>query len=121
MPRPALELADIFRQHGPAYRQAHDLPWHQQRLMQAIESCRTPALGGVVELCGHCQYTHIQYRSCRNRHCPKCQGAARQRWLEAVPDQDTTHRPGDEPRAQLISRYRSLTVAAHMRSPSRER
>jgi len=82
VPRPALELADIFRQHGPAYRQAHDLPWHQQHLMQAIEECRTPALGGVVEWCDHCQYTHIQYRSCRNRHCPKCQGLARARWLE---------------------------------------
>ena len=82
MPGPALELADIFRQHGPAYRQAHDLPWHQLRLMRAIETCRTPALGGVVEWCDHCQYTHIQYRSCRNRHCPKCQGLARARWLQ---------------------------------------
>lgn len=82
MPPPALELADIFRQYGPAYRQAHKLPLHQHRLMQAIETCRTPALGGVVEWCDHCQYTHIQYRSCRNRHCPKCQGAARAQWLE---------------------------------------
>ena len=82
MPRPALELADIFRQHGPAYREAHPLPGHQQRLMRAIEECRTPALGGVVEWCDHCQYTHIQYRSCRNRHCPKCQGLARARWLQ---------------------------------------
>ena len=82
MPPPALELADIFRLHGPAYRQAHDLPWQQQRLMQAIENCRTPALGSVVECCSQCQYTHIQYRSCRNRHCPKCQGLARARWLQ---------------------------------------
>ncbi len=82
MAPPALELADIFRLHGPAYRQTHDLPWHQCRLMQAIETCRTPELGGVVEWCGHCQYTHIQYRSCRNRHCPKCQGLARARWIE---------------------------------------
>jgi len=82
MPQPALELADIFRQYGPAYRQAHKLPLHQHRLMQAIETCRTPALGGVVEWCDHCQYTHIHYRSCRNRHCPKCQGAARAQWLE---------------------------------------
>ena len=58
------------------------MPWHQQHLMQAIEECRTPALGGVVEWCDHCQYTHIQYRSCRNRHCPKCQGLARAHWLE---------------------------------------
>ena len=82
MPEPTLELADIFREHGPAYRQAHGLPLHQHRLMQAIETCRTPALGGSVEWCDHCQYTHIQYRSCRNRHCPKCQGAAREHWLQ---------------------------------------
>jgi len=82
LPEPALELADIFRQHGPAYRQAHSLPLHQHRLMHAIETCRTPELGGSVEWCDHCQYTHIQYRSCRNRHCPKCQGAARAKWLE---------------------------------------
>jgi hypothetical protein len=75
-------LADIFRQHGPAYRKAHSLPLHQHRLMQAIETCRTPALGGVVEWCDHCHYTHTRYRSCRNRHCPKCQGAAREKWLE---------------------------------------
>jgi hypothetical protein len=50
--------------------------------MRAIETCRTPALGGVVEWCGHCQYNHVQYRSCRNRHCPKCQGLARANWLE---------------------------------------
>ncbi len=80
-PRPTLEVADIFRQYGPAYRQAHPLPWHQHRLMQAIENCRTPLLGGVVEWCPHCQYTHMQYRSCRNRHCPKCQGLARTRWV----------------------------------------
>ena len=53
LPEPTLELADIFRQHGPAYRQAHSLPLHQHRLMQAIENCRTPALGGVVEWCDH--------------------------------------------------------------------
>ena len=79
---PTLELADIFREHGPAYRQTHSLPLHQHRLMQAIETCRTPALGGVIEFCDHCQYTHTRYRSCRNRHCPKCQGEARLKWLE---------------------------------------
>jgi hypothetical protein len=82
MTPPALELADIFRQHGPAYRQAHDLPVHQLRIMQAIETCRTPEMGAVFDWCDHCQYTHIQYRSCRNRHCPKCQGLARARWLQ---------------------------------------
>ena len=82
MSPPALELADIFRQYGPAYRQAHPMPPHQHRLMHAIETCRTPALGSVVEWCDHCQYTHTYYRSCRNRHCPKCQGLARAKWLE---------------------------------------
>ena len=82
MPPPTLEVADIFRQYGPAYRQAHDLPLHQWRVMQAIESCRTAMLGGSVEWCDHCQFTHIVYRSCRNRHCPKCQGLARADWLQ---------------------------------------
>jgi hypothetical protein len=82
MARPALELADIFRQHGRAYRRTHDLPLDQHRLMWAIENCRTSALGGVVEWCSHCQHQHVQYRSCRNRHCPRCQGLARARWLE---------------------------------------
>lgn len=83
MASPPLEVADIFRRHGPAYRKAHRLPLHQHRLMQAIEACRTPLLGGAVESCEHCQFTHIRYRSCRNRHCPKCQGAAREHWLES--------------------------------------
>ena len=82
MPAPTLELADIFRKHGPAYRQAHALPLHQLRLMKAIETCRTSELGGVVEFCDHCQYTHTRYRSCCNRHCPKCQGLACAKWLE---------------------------------------
>ena len=82
MPAPTLELADILRQHGPAYRQTHSLPLHQHRLMQAIENCRTPVMGGSVEWCDHCHYSHILYRSCRNRHCPKCQGLARARWLK---------------------------------------
>ena len=55
---------------------------YQYRLMQDIETCRTPELGSVVEWCDHCQYTHTYYRSCRNRHCPKCQGLARAKWLE---------------------------------------
>ena len=82
MPPPTPELADIFRQYGPAYRQTHSLPLHQERLMQAIEDCRTPALGGSVDWCDHCQFTHTRYRSCRNRHCPKCQGAAREKWIQ---------------------------------------
>jgi Transposase zinc-binding domain/Putative transposase len=82
MQRPALELADIFRLHGPAYRQRHDLPLHQLKLMQAIETRRTAALGGHVEQCGQCEFTRICYNSCRNRHCPKCQSLARAKWLE---------------------------------------
>jgi Putative transposase/Transposase zinc-binding domain len=82
MPQPTLELADIFRQHGAAYRQAHDLPLHHWRLMRAIEACRTAALGGAVEWCDHCQHTRIVYRSCRDRHCPKCQGLGCAHWLQ---------------------------------------
>ena len=82
-PAPTPELATIFREHGPAYRQAHPMPLYQHRLMHAIETCRTPELGSVTEWCDHCGYTHSYYRSCRNRHCPKCQGRARARWLEA--------------------------------------
>jgi hypothetical protein len=79
--RPALELADIFRQHGPAYRRRHRLPRHQLRLMRAIEICRTATLGGHVEECDHCHRVRISYNSCRNRHCPKCGSLARARWL----------------------------------------
>lgn len=81
MPRPTLELADIFRRHGPAFRQAHSLPVSQLRLMRAIENCRTAALGGHVDQCGLCQHTRISYNSCRNRHCPKCGGKQRAQWL----------------------------------------
>jgi len=82
MPQPTPELAGIFRQYGPAYRQTHALPLHQHRLMQAIENCRTAALGGAVEWCDQCGHTRIVYRSCRNRHCPQCQGLARERWIQ---------------------------------------
>ena len=82
MTAPTPELADIFRQHGAAYRQTHALPLHQHRLMQAIVNCRTAALGGAVEWCDHCQNTRIVYRSCRDRHCNKCQGLARERWIQ---------------------------------------
>ncbi len=85
MPRAALEVADIFRTHGAAYRAAHSLPLTQLKVMRAIEVCRTATLGGHSEECdnGHCQYTRIAYNSCRNRHCPKCQSLARAQWLES--------------------------------------
>ena len=83
--RSDLEVADIFRRHGPAYAQAHDghLGRVERRVMSAIELCRTAALGGHVEACEDCAHTRVAYNSCRNRHCPKCQGAARDQWLEA--------------------------------------
>jgi len=83
MPRPAIELADIFRKHGGVYRAAHALPRRQLRVMRAIEVCRTAALGGHVEACSQCAHTRISYNSCRNRHCPKCQNTERARWLES--------------------------------------
>ena len=83
--RPALDVADVFRAHGPAYRldQAGHLSLGQLKAMSAIETCRTADLGGHVERCEDCAHLRIAYNSCRNRHCPKCQGAAAQRWLEA--------------------------------------
>ena len=82
--RPAgLEMADIFRQCGPAYRTQHaaTLSRGQRRVMSAIEQCRTAALGGHVEQCDACGHQRIAYNSCRNRHCPKCQSLARAQWL----------------------------------------
>jgi hypothetical protein len=87
MGRPALEVADIFRDHGPAWRDANrgHLSLCQLKVMSAIESCRTAALGGHVMRCENdaCAYTAIAYNSCRNRHCPKCQGAAAREWMAA--------------------------------------
>jgi len=83
MPRPAIELADIFRQHGQAYRAAHALSRQQLRVMRAIQVCRTAILGGHVESCSQCDFTRIAYNSCRNRHCPKCQNAERAQWLQS--------------------------------------
>ncbi len=79
----ALEVADILRRHGAAYRVEHaaTLSNGQRRAMNAIEACRTSALGGHVEQCTDCGQVRIAYNSCRNRHCPKCQGLARAQWL----------------------------------------
>lgn len=82
MPKPPWEVADIFRQYGTTYRQTHRLPLPLLRVMQAIETCRTAALGGHIERCPECRKTQISYNSCRNRHCPKCQAATKARWLE---------------------------------------
>jgi hypothetical protein len=81
--RPSLEVADIFRGHGPAWRRANagHVSLGQLKVMSAIETCRTAALGGHVARCEDCTHTRIAYNSCRNRHCPKCQGAAAKEWL----------------------------------------
>jgi hypothetical protein len=82
---PVLEVADIFRTHGSTWRQAQHghLSLGQLKVMSAIERCRSAALGGHVLHCPACEHTQIAYNSCRNRHCPKCQASAAQRWLEA--------------------------------------
>lgn len=85
MGKPALEVADIFREHGPAWRAAQrgHLSLGQLKVMSAIEQCRSAALGGHVLRCGGCGADQVSYNSCRNRHCPKCQSSAAQRWLDA--------------------------------------
>ena len=83
MPRPALEVADIFRDHGAAWRAANagHVSLGQLKVMSAIERCRTAALGGHVAHCEDCDHTVIAFNSCRDRHCPKCQGTAARDWL----------------------------------------
>ena len=78
-----LEVAEIFRQHGPAYRESHRLSRNALRVMRAIEVCRTAALGGHKDQCDHCGHLEISYNSCRNRHCPKCQTLRKEKWIEA--------------------------------------
>ena len=84
MAREGLEVADVFRRFGPAFREQHgaSLSSAQRHAMTAIESCRTAALGGHVEQCGDCGHQRVSYNSCRDRNCPKCQGLARAQWLE---------------------------------------
>ena len=83
--RGSLEVADIFRAHGPGYREAHghEMPPRHLRAMRAIELCRTAELGGHVEECDQCGAVRVSYNSYRNRHCPKCQCLDKERWLEA--------------------------------------
>lgn len=85
MCRPSLEVADVFHRYGATWRQSQlgHLSLAQLKVMSAIERCRSVALGGHVLQCPHCQQLQIAYNSCRNRHCPKCQGSAAQRWLTA--------------------------------------
>jgi len=83
--RPKLEIADIFRKHGTAWRRANagHVSLSQLKAMSAIEACRTEALGGHVAACTKCRHQHIAYNSCKNRHCPKCQGPAARDWMTA--------------------------------------
>jgi hypothetical protein len=81
--RPRLELADVVRAHGAAYRRTHRLTSVQHRALRAIAACRTAVLGGHRETCDHCGATRLTYNSCRNRHCPKCQTLPKERWLAA--------------------------------------
>src|SRR5258706_16253235 len=78
-----LEVAEVFRRHGETYRQVHaeHLGRTERRVMGAIAACRTAALGGHAEFCEDCGLVRCAYNSCRNRHCPKCQGLARAEWL----------------------------------------
>jgi putative transposase/transposase-like zinc-binding protein len=84
MDRPKLEVADIFRRYGAAYREQHgaSMPTAQRRVMTAIELCRTAALGGHLERCDECGHERNCFNSCRDRHCPKCQSLARAQWIE---------------------------------------
>src|SRR6266446_5674930 len=82
-PRPALDVADIVRTHGAAYRREHALSLYQRAVLRAIATCRTPLLGGHLDVCATCGHTRPAYNSCRNRHCPKCQALAAARWVDA--------------------------------------
>lgn len=80
--RPKNEVADIFCKYGPAYRESHKLPLQSLKVMSSIEDCRTGALGGHVDKCNNCGQERNSYNSCRNRHCPKCQGLEQLKWLD---------------------------------------
>jgi len=81
--RPPFEVADVVREYGAAFRATHHVSHGQERVLRAIAHCRTAALGGHVEVCESCETEQISYNSCRDRHCPKCQGRARAQWLAA--------------------------------------
>jgi hypothetical protein len=83
MMRPPLEVADIVRVYGERFRRMHRPSLAQQRVLRDIAACRTAELGGHVQACDGCGHQQIAYNSCRNRHCPKCQAAARAEWMTA--------------------------------------
>src|SRR3981081_3877617 len=122
MSRPVLEVADILRDHGSAWRRANagHVSLDQLKVMSAIERCRTAALGVHVARCEDCAYTVIAYNSCRNRHCPKCQAAAAKQWLaereaELLPVgyfHVVVTLPGPDARCRLPEKGRHLRLAA---------
>ena len=133
-----LEVADVFRRFGPAFRDQHgaSLSAARRHAMSAIERCRTAALGGHVERCGDCGHQRVAYNSCRNRNCPKCQGLARAQWLAdrqaelldvpyfhvvfTVPDQIAAKRNGWPMRSGLSpGRHRSSTMSGGIPIASR--
>lgn len=83
MKRHRPEVADVIRDYGAAYRRRYRPSKEQYRILNALAACRTAALGGHLKRCERCQHEVVVYNSCRNRHCPKCQGAARAAWLES--------------------------------------
>src|SRR6266568_4367337 len=122
MARPALAVADIFRGHGAAWRHANrgHVSLDQLKAMSAIESCRTTALGGHVARCEDCAHTMIAYNSCRNRHCPKCQGAAAREWMAAreaellpVPYPCRLYAAGGDQRHRLPQQGHDLRSSVH--------
>jgi hypothetical protein len=78
-----IEVADIFKEYGAAYRNKYKISLQQLKVMSAIEDCRTAKLGGHIEICDKCRHIKVSYNSCRNRHCPKCQSLSKERWLDA--------------------------------------
>ena len=83
MERQSFELATILRDHKTAFQEKHPPLKYHQRVLNAIEHCRTAYFGGHVDQCDTCNHLRISYNSCRNRHCPKCQNTNRERWIEA--------------------------------------
>ncbi|HDP99248.1 MAG TPA: hypothetical protein ENN22_08715 [bacterium] len=79
--RPKYELADILKRYLPLFRKRHRLSKWQEKILYDIQICRTVSCGGHIEICTHCEYRQPAYNSCHNRHCPKCQGIARRKWV----------------------------------------
>jgi len=82
-PRPLFEVADVIRLHGDTFLASHSVSWHQRQVLFRMQACRTAQLGGHIDVCPTCAGTQrISYNSCRDRHCPKCQGREREKWVE---------------------------------------